>query len=110
MSTPSIPDPNAPLRGVGGAQAPSNPSQSKTSAESRANAARFQALLESLDQRSTQLSQEADSVDAPASLSEGVRNARASLEEALGVSEELLEALRQQRIQGAEPQKPEDAA
>lgn len=61
--------------------------------------AQFRALLDSLQTRANELSEQSESVDRPADLSEMVGQARESLEEALDVHDRLLEAFRQARQQ-----------
>ena len=67
--------------------------------------AAFRALLDALQTRADELSQQSESVARPSDLSEAVGHARESLEEALDVHDRLLEAFlqaRQQRAVGPE--------
>ena len=67
----------------------------------------FRALLDSLQVRATELSEQSEAVDRPADLSEAVGQARETLEEALDVHDRLLEAFRQARQQsGSGPEGP----
>ena len=71
--------------------------QAKKSAEGSGVA--FRALLDSLQVRASELSEQSEAVDRPDDLSEAVGQARETLEEALDVHDRLLEAFRQARQQ-----------
>jgi hypothetical protein len=62
----------------------------------------FQVLLERLTARMGELEQKKEGADAPEQISEAMDTARASLEDALSLSEQLLEAFREtERRRGA---------
>ncbi len=74
-----------------------------TKATSEGSGVAFRALLDSLQVRANELSEQSGTVDRPADLSEAVGQARETLAEALDVHDRLLEAFRQARQQnGAE--------
>lgn len=95
--------------GLGGSAGPSGiggkPSTSE-SAASKAGGVEFSMLLERLEARASDLAQETRGVDGPDELGRAVDTARASLEEALSLKDQLLEAYRQaERQGGAQPGK-----
>jgi len=77
------------------------PSPQKTDGE-RAGAAEFRVMLERLEARATNLAEESRGVENPGELGRAVDSARASLEEALSLKDQLLEAYRQAERQDGE--------
>ena len=86
-------------RGPGGLDAPQP--ASKTGLDT-AGSVEFRLLLERLELRASDLAEETRGVDGPAELGRAVDTARASLEEALSLKDQLLEAYRQAERQGGE--------
>ena len=68
-----------------------------------ANGPAFQSLLEKLQQQAKTLQQDSESVERPDELSGAVDRAQASLEQALSLSDKLLEAYREAQLGGAQP-------
>jgi len=86
---------NTPLSPLGPDQVvPSAPAR-RSDAERGAPDATFRMLLERLQARAEELEAQSQQVDDPQRLSGAVETARASLEEALSLSQELLEAFRE---------------
>jgi len=96
-TTPPAPA-GGPLRGIA-PQPASGPSGVGRAAQAGDGAA-FRALLERLEQRAGALEERSRSELGPGDLPTAVDEARASLQEALRLSSELLEAWRQSRHQG----------
>ena len=104
---------NAPLQGLG-STSPTNPTgvgQGSSAASSPQNGAAFRALLERLEEQASSLEAQSRSVQDASGLAGAVDTARASLEDAVSLSEDLLEAYRealQQRdvAQTASPETP----
>ena len=84
-----------PSRGVGAAQGGSRPARGTSPADGAA----FRALLDQLDGRAGALAERSKSELDAADLPDAVGEARASLDEALQLSKELLEAWRQSKHQ-----------
>jgi hypothetical protein len=95
MAQTPIPGSN-PLRPVDGAQAQPGSASSKgkatdaTSTESPA----FRILLEKLQSQARELEEKSNTLEAPEHLAEAVDIARASLDDALSLSDQLLESFR----------------
>jgi hypothetical protein len=90
---PAGPDP------VRGGQ-PENPAQ--RAGDKGSNSPAFHVLLERLTARMGELEQQKEGADAPEQISEAMDTARASLEDAVSLSEQLLEAFREaERRRGA---------
>ncbi|MCB9916271.1 MAG: hypothetical protein H6828_14170 [Planctomycetes bacterium] len=83
--------------GIGGANAPA--SQKPTTA----NGPAFQALLEKLQQQAKHLQRDSETVERPEDLSGAVDRAQASLEQALSLSDKLLEAYREAQLGRSAP-------
>lgn len=84
--------------GVGG-----KPNAGKAEAEAaEAGGFEFRLLLERLETRASDLAQATRAVDSPDELGRAVDTARASLEEALSLKDQLLEAYRQAERQNGE--------
>ena len=103
------PDPQSPLQGFGslrpGAVSP-NDATSKATPDRASGAvdesgAAFRALLERLEERTRELEEQSQSVKDASGLAGAVDTARASLEEAVSLSDQLLEAYREARQQSA---------
>jgi len=90
MAQTPIPGSN-PLRPVDGAQA--QPSSKATDAKSKDNPA-FRILLEKLQSQARELEEKSNTLEAPEHLAEAVDIARASLDDALSLSDQLLESFR----------------
>jgi hypothetical protein len=61
----------------------------------------FQALLERIEARATELARRTEAVEAPEQLAEAVHTARESLEDVLLLKQRLLEAYQEERRRGA---------
>lgn len=70
----------------------------------------FEALLEKLERQAAELKQTSETELDPEHLSGAVDRARASLEDALGLGDRLLEAYRQATHQAAPKNRPDEAA
>ncbi len=70
------------------------PTSNPPSSSSAANGAAFQALIEKLEAQARELEAESAKVNGPNDLAQAVDHAHASLQEALSLSERLLEAYR----------------
>jgi hypothetical protein len=96
MSVPSTPTPpGGPLRGPAALSGPSAGAARR--ADRATDGAAFKALLERLEQRAGALEERSRVELSPEELPEAVDEARASMQEALRLSSELLEAWRQAR-------------
>ena len=69
----------------------------------KASGIEFRALLERLETRASDLAEKTEQVDGPDELGRAVDTARASLEEALSLKDQLLEAYRQAERQDSAP-------
>jgi hypothetical protein len=96
-SLPPVP-PGGSARGPAGVQGPSTAGQVR--GPGKTDGAAFRALLEELEQRASALEQRSQGDLAPEELADAVDQARSSMERALALSGELLEAWRQHRQQG----------
>lgn len=97
---------NLPVSGVGGSSPAGSPE--KTSGAKEGSGAAFEALLEKLEQRAVELSEDSREELEPERLAGAVDRARASLEDALSLGDRLLEAYREaaqqsQNNDGEEP-------
>lgn len=89
---PSAITPLSPARAPASAGAP---------AASPAQGAAFKALLDQLEAQARELAEKSDQVDGPSELASAVDRAHASLQDALSLSERLLEAYRAERARTA---------
>jgi len=96
-ATTPPPPPSGPPQGPAPLQGP-GPGAAQRSAEGQSGAS-FRALLEQLEQRADALEERSRSELQPEDLPEAVDEARASMQDALRLSTELLEAWRQSRHQ-----------
>ena len=87
---------SSPIQRTGATQ-PSTPRPSEGTSENRSPA--FQVLLERLQEQARELERTRETVDDPADLAGAVDSARTSLEDALSLGAELLEAYRQAQSQ-----------
>ena len=71
-----------------------SPAPTTSSSTSTANGAAFQALIEKLEAQARELQAESAKVSGPGDLAQAVDHAHASLQDALSLSERLLEAYR----------------
>ena len=102
---PASPGPN-PLRGLEGA-APSSPA--KTSAPNKSDQSpAFRVLLDKLQAQARELEEKSQAVDAPEHLAEAVDLARASLDDALSLSDRLLESFREAELKNPDPTAEEE--
>lgn len=87
---------------AGGAKigAPRSPLEPKGAEESGASGAAFRVLLERLEERARELSEQSLEVADASGLAGAVDTARASLADAMTLGERLLEAYREARLQG----------
>ena len=89
---------NSFLQGAGGPRPVSGPGQvgpgSPASRPTTETGAAFKALLEKLEHQARDLAEVSENVDGPAELAGAVDSARSSLEDALSLSDRLLEAYR----------------
>lgn len=92
------PIPNDPLRS--GGVSPTGPAGgvSKPSKASPESSAAFKALLDSLAQKAANLDETSQSLGAPEELASAVDDARKSLEDAMSLGDQLLEAYRANQI------------
>ena len=111
------PDSNAPLNGLGSSSrsVPAGPvtsagqSSGADALKSAENGVAFRALLERLEERASNLEVQSKSVEDASGLAGAVDTARASLEDAVSLSEELLEAYREALQQrGVAPGNPSE--
>jgi len=99
MNAPSSPvPPGGPLRGPAPVQGPAT--GATRGAGVSGDGAAFRALLEELEQRAGALEEKSRSDLQPGDLPEAVDQARTSMQDALKLSTELLEAWRQSQHQG----------
>lgn len=93
--------------GSGGLGSVSGPGSSQgtqgTGAADSAQGAAFKALLEKLEGQARDLALASEQVDGPVELAGAVDNAKNSLEDALSLSDQLLEAYRASRHEGDAP-------
>jgi len=113
MAHPSIPGSPRPdsLRGTEGAL-PSSSSKAQGAGKSSDSAA-FRVLLDKLQAQARELEEKSQAVEAPEHLAEAVDMARASLDDALSLSDQLLERFREAELNGpaaARPAQEEDPA
>jgi hypothetical protein len=87
----NLPPGDGSLRPVGGAR----PGGAREGASTEGGGPAFQALLEKLQQQARSLSQDTEAVARPEDLSGAVDRARATLDDALSLSDQLLEAYRE---------------
>jgi len=87
---PSQPRPLGP-----GETSSAKPAQAPGSKTETRNAPAFKALLEKLQQQAQNLNRESETVAHPEELSDAVDHARSSLNDALSLSDRLLEAFRE---------------
>lgn len=84
---------------------PLSPAQAPATPESRAasatQGAAFKALLDRLETQARELAEKSDRVEGPNDLANAVDHAHASLQSALSLSEQLLEAYRAERSRSA---------
>jgi hypothetical protein len=83
---------------------PAQPARPDAVAGSRPASPAFEALLERLTARAAELEDRSHSLESPAQLPEAVDAARASLEDALTLGEQLLEAYRAAEQAGGSPE------
>ena len=89
-----------PIRGLPGSEHVSGATGApKPQANPAASGPAFEVLLEKLEQRARELRDDSGSVENPTELAGAVDRARASLEDALTLSDQLLEAYRQSQQQ-----------
>jgi hypothetical protein len=101
MTTPSTPlPPGGPPRGTAAVHGPSVGAAAR--AARATDGAAFKALLDRLEQRADALEERSRSELSSEELPEAVDEARASMQEALRLSSELLEAWRQARHTGGD--------
>ena len=108
-SIPGTPDPNsAPRSGAKGILGAENRSQVEKRGVAAPDGAAFRALLEKLELQAQELKNQASGVEKPDDLAGAVGNAQESLEQALSLSNQLVEAYRQslQQDRGEPDQKP----
>lgn len=74
-----------------------------SAAETKTQGAAFRALLEQLEAKARTLEEQTRGVDDAVNLAGAVEGAKASLDDALSLGEELLETYRQTRQQGNAP-------
>ena len=86
---------NSPIQGSSTPPATSVPSGTEKAAEAAQGGPAFRALLESLQEKARSLQHDSQHVDRPEELSQAVDRARASLSDALSLSDRLLEAYRE---------------
>ena len=88
----------------GGVEARGGPSNEAQRAQEAQASAAFRALLEKFEANAEELERRAESLEGPESLKEAVSSARRSVNEALNLGSDLLEAYRaaQQRSSGPE--------
>ena len=96
MAQTPIPGSN-PLRPVDGPQAQPGSKARQAEGPSEDSPA-FRVLLEKLQQQARELEEKSSAVDAPEHLAEAVDIARASLDDALSLSDQLLESFRSARL------------
>ena len=99
MNNAPIPDPvgSGPIQQAGTAQPGRSPS--RAAGDSEAGSPAFRVLLERLQERARDLEQTSQTIEDPKQLAGAVDDARASLEDALSLSDQLLEAFREARQQ-----------
>lgn len=96
---PSTPNPN-----ISGARGVSSGAASKAgAADAPEHGAAFKALLEKLETQARELEEKSSTVDNPADLAGAVDRAHASLQDALSLGEQLLEAYREALQQPKNP-------
>jgi len=95
MTNDPMQGPQGSVPGIGAAS--STPGARARQAAGSAGGAEFQALLERLQERTKELEETSQAVDDPGALAGAVETARASLEDALSLSDQLLEAYREAR-------------
>ncbi len=106
MTTPTDSDPLGALRAA--PVGPLAPGKAGAPAGAQdATGVRFRALLERLEERARDLDERSRTLDGAAELASVVGAARASLEDALTLGDELLEAFREARLQGGLDPTPE---
>jgi len=86
------PSAQGPIRNTGGVQPSGTPASAP---KTRETGPAFHVLLEKLQQQAQSLHEEAEAVDKPEDLSSAVDRARVSLNDALSLSDQLLEAYRE---------------
>lgn len=96
LGPPSAPRPVDPL------SAPRDESTRPQRAQESGGPA-FQALLDALQARAQALDEESERVEGPDELGRAVESARETLEDALGLRDQLLEALHRARLSGKRP-------
>ena len=90
------------VRGIQAGQ-PAVPQPEPKSSEGTGGPA-FRALLDQLSEQTRQLKEEGDKLSAPAELASVVDRARASIDDALSLSDQLLEAYRAHQSREDEPE------
>ena len=80
------------LRGVG--STPSLPTPNQTQETRSEGGAAFRALLDELQEKARRLKEDGEALSQPAELAGAVDRARASIDDALSLSDQLLEAYR----------------
>ena len=86
---------NSPIQRTSTSPATNAPSGAEKTAEAAQSGPAFRALLESLQEKAKSLQHDSQHVDRPEELSQAVDRARASLSDALSLSDRLLEAYRE---------------
>jgi len=104
---PASPGSN-PLRGLEGA-APSSPSKAGAARKSGESPA-FRVLLDKLQAQARELEEKSQAVDAPEHLAEAVDLARASLDDALSLSDQLLESFREAELKNPDSTVEEESS
>jgi hypothetical protein len=104
--SPVTPGPLDPKRGSIARTGQVSPKAGARTSENKSDGVAFRALLEKLEEKARALEETSRTVDDAAHLAGAVEGARASLEDALSLGEELLESYRQSRHQS--PEEPQD--
>ena len=76
------------------------PSAAPASAPQRGDGVAFRSLLERLEQQARRLREDGEGLEDPAQLALAVDRAKSSIEDAVSLGEELLEAYRASRLRG----------